>query len=118
MKKLSEMTAAELTTALCEIAEPIGNISQDDEVVEALQKITKSKATNAIAGKLIGFSFSSLVPLLLQKHRTDTFAVLSVLAGKTLEELEKENGFRLIRDIRGLFSSEMMRFFGLSADMV
>lgn len=115
--KLSEMNAAELTKALCEIAAPIGNIAQDDEVVEALKKINIHKKNNAIVARVFGSAYAELAPLLLKKHKDDTFAVLSYLTGKTAEALEQENGFQLIRDVRSVLTSELLSFFGSSVDM-
>lgn len=118
MKKLSEMNANELCKALCDIAAPIGNIARDDEVVEALKQIAEKRRPGTALAKFFGVSFSALVPLLLNKHKADTFAVLSVLKGKTVSEVEQENGFQLVRDLRALFQTDLIRFFGSSVDMV
>lgn len=112
MKKMSEMTCAELSKVLCEIAPAVGNLAQDDEVVEALKKVQENKQNNVIVARLFGCAYSQIIPLLFEKHRKDTFTVLGVLTGKSIEELEAENAFQLIRDIRGLLSSELICFFG------
>ena len=118
MKKLSEMNANELCKALCDLAEPIGNIARDDEVVEAMQQISTHKKNNAIIARLFGSAYAALIPLLLRKHKADVFSVVSCLSGKPIEVLEQENGFQLTREIRKIFSAELMSFFGSSADMV
>lgn len=117
MKKLSEMTAAELTTALCELAVPIGNLAQDDEVMEALKQIAEKRKPGTTLGKFFGLSFAVLVPLLLNKHKADTFAVLAALTGKTQQQLAEENGLQLLKEIRGVLTPDIIRFFGLSVGM-
>lgn len=112
MKKMSEMNGVELSKALCEIAPAVGRIAQDDEVAEALKKVQENKQNNVIVARLFGCAFSQIIPLLFEKHRKDTFAVLSILTGKSIEEIETENAFQLIKDIRSLLSSELICFFG------
>lgn len=114
--KLSEMNSKELCTALCVLAEPVGRIAADDEVADALKRMAENKANHTVMGRLIGTAYADFVPLLLKKHKDDTFAVLSILTGKTVEELEKQNGFQLMKDVRSVFNSELIRFFGSSVD--
>lgn len=114
--KLSEMNSTELCTALCALAEPVRRLAEDDEVADALRRMAGNKAARTVMGRLIGAAYADFVPLLLKKHKSDTFAVLSILTGKTVEELEKQNGFQLMKDVRSVFNSELIRFFGSSVD--
>lgn len=115
--KLSQMTGAELTEALCVIADPIERITQDEQVIEAMRKMAEDQKNNAIMIKLVGGAYARIVPLLLKKHREDTFTILSALTGKTVEQLNSENGFLLMKDIRDSLTKDMLSFFSSSAGM-
>lgn len=114
--KLSEMNSRDLCNALCVLADPIGEISNDDEVAEALKRMAEHKSSKTVMGRLIGVAYADFVPLLLKKHKAATFQVLSVLTGKTMEEIEQENGFQLLQDVRSIWNAELLRFFGSSVD--
>lgn len=114
---LNQMNGDQLAEALCLIAEPVERITQDDEVNDAFRKMAEDQKNNAIMIRLVGGAYARLVPLLLKKHKQDTFTILSVLTGKTYEEIATENAFQLMRDIRETMNKKVLDFFASSVGM-
>lgn len=114
---LNQMNGDQLAEALCLIAEPVERITQDDEVNDAFRKMAEDQKNNAIMIRLVGGAYARLVPLLLRKHKQDTFTILSVLTGKTYEEIATENAFQLMRDIRETMNKKVLNFFASSVGM-
>ena len=115
--KLSEMTTDQLADALIDLSEPVGRICQDDQVIGFLKKYAAPVQRNAPALKLIGDAAAGLCPVLLKDHRYDLYQVLSVLTGKTAQEIASQRGAQTIADVRACWDRELTDFFSSSAAM-
>ena len=113
--KLNQMNGDQLANALCEMAEPVERITQDEEVVEAFRKMAEDQKNKAIMIRMVGGAYARLVPLLLKKHKEDTFTILALMSGKNYDEIANENAFQLMRDIREAFSKDLLHFFSSAA---
>ena len=113
---LKDFTGDQMAEALCLIAEPIEHITQDEEVMEAIKKVAEERKKGGVIGKLAGLTYGRFVPLLLRKHKHDTFVILSVLSGKSVEELANENALVLFKSIKDALTPDIVHFFTLSVD--
>ena len=126
--KLSEMTVDQLTDCLCEIAAPVGNITSDPDIVALLKefaakgKAAKAKEDTPDAEKkeekaditmveLVGGVLAKAVPLMFKKHKNDTLRIIAALNGKTVREIERENGIAVIKMLKSSFDKELLDFF-------
>lgn len=111
--KLSEMNTDQLADALCAIAEPMERIGADDEYNKKIAEFAKRQkgAENVTRLESLTGAISSTIPWLLSRHRKDVFAILAVLTGKSVAEIEAQNGFMTIRDARSCIDGELIGFF-------
>lgn len=107
--KLSDMNGEMLRQALCDLALPLCTILQDERthiLMDQFMDRSIPLATLAVSFLERG------VPLLLQDHAEDTFAVLSILTGHEPQVLRSMNAVALIRLARACCDSELAAFFG------
>lgn len=112
--KLSEMNTKELSRALCLLSGPLERIGGDAAITQIFKdmnnlkgQVSKLQATAVVMGKLI--------PVLLDRHQTDTFTALSVLTGKSVQEIENQNGKQTIEEIKTVLDKDLLDFFLPSA---
>lgn len=110
--KLSEMNTVQLADCLCDLAEPVASIMNDKAVIEAL-KAASLAARDANNTPLDVYKpiVARLLPGLLKTRRKDTFAVIAALTGKTIKEIETQNGFLTIKEARESWDEELRDFF-------
>ena len=118
MAKLTEMNGWELSRALADLAEPVGNLVNDDEFWDAFKECTKRgvglQQKNGL--RFILKTYSDLFPLLMgERHIRDTFRILAITEGKTMEEVARMNGMELFTEMRNVFREQLQPFFTLSA---
>lgn len=106
--KLSEMNADQLADALCEIAEPLGNIASDEESNAIIKKFAKPGITRF---EQIVVMTTQLIPLILKKHKPDTFVILAFLSERTVEDCKAMNGLELGKECRAYFSDKKLLDF-------
>lgn len=107
--KLSEMTTKQAEDALCEIVDPIERLMDDEELLESAAAIDRAMPNASMAVKKTKWAMK-LVPLLLRKHRDDTYAVVRAMTGKTQQELESEKLMDFISDVAGFVDKEFLDF--------
>lgn len=116
--KLTEMNTSQLATAICGIAEPLSRIAQDKKLNEALAVYKDNHNENqTVLEKTSGLMFQ-IVPALLNTHFADMVKVISIMTGKSVEEVQEQNGFQTIMDIKAFFDKDFAVFFSKSADAV
>lgn len=116
-RKLTELNAAELTAVLVEIAEPVGNLVNDDELWNVFKACTAKGVTLQQKNGLryILQTYSAMLPLLLgEKHSKDTFRILSAIEGKPIAEIMQMNGQEVVKAIGNAFKEQLMPFFTTS----
>ena len=106
------MNTAQMADALVRIAAPIERIGTDkkmnDLLAERAEKLRSEGMTRLQSNAaLIGV----MVPALLDRHRADTYEVLSVLTGKSVAEIEAQPGKETLKDIRESIDGELLSFF-------
>lgn len=118
MHKLSEMNFMEYSAALAELAEPIGNLANDDAVWEAFRAATAQAVTRHRRRDLRGIlqSYAALTPLLFSpEHRMDVMRIISIVQGVPMNELSEQNGQKLLADFfRSYKEQDIERFFTFS----
>lgn len=113
---LKNFTGDQMAEALCLIAEPIEHITQDDEAVDALKKVAEERKKGGVMGKLAGLAYARFVPLLLKKHKNDTYAILSALSGESVESIANGNALALFKVLKEAFTPNVVHFFTSSVD--
>lgn len=117
MAKLAELSGWELMSALCEIAEPVGNLVNDDAVWECVQKCTMRAVTlrQKDGLRFMIRAYASLIPALMKDHKADVARLLAVVEGKSVEETMQMNGKELFDDFRAVYREYLEPFFIKSA---
>ena len=117
--KLSEMTTKQFASAVCSMAIPMQNIAKDEEINRAFSAISgKGESGSDMTVLQKGGLLLELVPLLLEKRFYDTVSIISVMTGKSVKEVEAQNGMQTLKDIRSFWDDDFACFFGRSADTV
>lgn len=107
MKKISEMTACELSVCLCKIAEPAEKLLSDSAVIEALDGFRNAIPEKASVSTAFSLFTTMLVPKLMdKKHQKDVYSILAAIDGVTVEDVQKRNGLETVRDMFVVFAME------------
>ena len=113
-KKLEELNGWELTNALLELAEPIGNLTSDDKFWSTFEECTRQglKLKQKDAFRFLLKAYANLFPILFgEEHKMDTFRILAVIEGQPANELMKKNGAELLKDCEKAFKEQLDPFF-------
>ena len=116
--KLSEMTLEQQAAAICDLCEPVGIMLEDARVGEALGKLATKPGESSTVGELIGRFIRYAVPALLRLHLTEMVKIVSILTGKSVQDVRALGVAGITKEIVGLVDGEMLDFFKSSADMV
>lgn len=110
--KLSEMSTDRLADVMVRIAEPVERIGSDEMLIDKLRALAQTGRKTAIenAAAMVG----ALVPVLLERRREDTYAVLAALTGKTAEEIAAQPAMVTLKETRESIDTDFLRFFGWS----
>lgn len=113
MRKLSELTTDECADVLCELTPYIVNIVSDKEIMNAVGKAVDKKTITQVGIMLLGAQkITAIIPLLLKTHRSDIYAILSIVGEKSVEEVAAQNIMATMWHIKELLNDkEMVSFF-------
>nr|DAQ57882.1 MAG TPA: hypothetical protein [Caudoviricetes sp.] len=113
MRKLSEFGTDECLDVLCEITPHIVNIVSDEEIMNAIGKPMDKTTVTKVGVMLLGAQkITAVVPLLLKTHRADIYAILSVMGGKSVEEVAKQSTMATLWQIKTLSEDkDLLNFF-------
>ena len=93
MSKLAEMTGWELMGALAEIAEPVGNLVNDDAFWDCFVDCTRRgvglKQKDGL--RFLLRTYAKLIPIVCGGHKNDTARILAVIEGKPVAEVMQMN---------------------------
>ena len=107
MKKLAEMTMEELSAYLCKVAGPADNLFSDAAVCAAFDEAQERMPEKPTIQSAFSIFTAVLVPALMsEKHKGDTYAILSAQTGESVEEVVKRNGFEVMKDLFSIFVLE------------
>lgn len=116
--KLSEMNTKQLASALCALVRPMQALAQDEEINRAFTAISaKSEETQSMTVLEKGGMLLEVVPVLFERRYKETIEIVSVLTGKSVEELESQNGMETINETIQCFDNQLLGFFRSSAVM-
>lgn len=110
--KLSEMNTVQLSSALCKMAKPVGELMQDTALLRAIASAGDGATT---FGEKIGALVPEIIPALLEKHFDATVLILSAMTGKSEKTIREQKGMQSVRDIMECFDGDLLDFFFSSA---
>lgn len=116
--KLHELSTDQALDALCELTPYISNIAADESMVSAVGKIINVNKDMNMFGQGLVFMerMGEIIPMLLRKHRSDVYGILSVLNEKPASDIAAQPAGDTIRQIRDVFQDEdLLSFFRSSA---
>lgn len=113
MRKLSELGTDECLDVLCELTPHVMNLISDEEIMAAIGKPVDKKSATKVGVMLLGAQrITTVVPLLLKKHRDDIYAILSVMGEKSVEEVAAQSTMATLWQIKELSNDkELLSFF-------
>lgn len=112
--KLSTVSTDEALNILCELTPYLANISADEELIEELKSaIDTSECTTQAEMIALGLQkFTKIVPILLQKRKSDVHGIIGAINGKTAEEIASQNILITAKQIRDIVKDkELLDFF-------
>lgn len=108
--RLRDMNTVQLAAALCDMAPHIEAIGSDEAVNNLIKNFNQTQEGRTVM-QTASTVIAMLVPALLERHRAHTFAILSVMTGKTEKEIEAQNGFQTIRDVKAVLDKDLIELF-------
>lgn len=113
MRKLSELTTDECADVLCELTPYIVNIVSDKEIMDAVGKAVDKNTITQVGIMLLGAQkITAVIPLLLKTHRSDIYAILSIVGEKSVEEVAAQNIMATMWQMKELLNDkELVSFF-------
>lgn len=111
--KISQMNNNQAADALVRIADPMGRICDDEELVDMLDTFSNLKNVGFIAA--IGRMLPRIVAYALKKHREDMYEIIGALDGKTSEEVAKMNFVETVKLVKDSYDDILKDFFISSA---
>lgn len=116
--KFCEMNTREAAKAMCAIVRPMQNIAKNEEVNRAFAAISgKGEDAQHMTVLEKGGMLLEIVPILLDVCYADTIAIISVMTGKAVGDVETQNIMQTITDVREFMDGEFMSFFKSPAVM-
>jgi hypothetical protein len=106
------MSTDRLADVMVRIAEPVERIGSDEMLIDKLRALAQTGRKTAIenAAAMVG----TLVPVLLERRREDTYTILAALTGKTAEEIAAQPAMVTLKEARESIDADFLRFFGWS----
>ena len=110
--KISEMNTNQLAETLVRIADPIERIGKDEEMNKRLsESIGQLRGGETTMMQYRAAMLGGMIPALLERHRADTYEILSALTGKPVKEIEQQNGLQTLREAKECLDGDLLSFF-------
>ena len=112
--KLSELSTDRAADVLSEVCVYVANITTDEELMLTLKNCAVEAGATTAAEKMawVGQKISSLIPVVLKKHKTDVFSILAAVNGVKPEAVAKQNIIKTMTQIRGVVrDKDLVDFF-------
>ena len=107
--KISEMNNEQAADALVKLAEPLGNICGDEEMLQLIEKM--KDAQDGPVFTIISDILPKFVLCALQKHRADLYAIIGALTMKPVAEVARMNFKATVDTIKGSYDDIIRDFF-------
>ena len=107
--KISEMTNEQAAEALVRLSEPLSNICNDENTLEALKKLStmKGKPTVQVFGSMI----PSLASISFKDHKQDMFEIAGALQNIPASKVAKMNFKETIKIMKDSYDEIFRDFF-------
>ena len=112
--KLSELDTSRAADVLCEAGAYALNILTDEELATELKsKIDSSGELSRLELYTFGVqTISTLLPIILKKHRDDVFGILAAVNGCAVKDIAHQNIMVTMQQVKELASDkDMIDFF-------
>ena len=112
--KLSELDTSRAADVLCEAGAYALNILTDEELAAELKsKIDSSGELSRLELYAFGVQkISTLLPIILKKHRDDVFGILAAVNGCAVKDIASQNIMVTMQQVKELASDkDMIDFF-------
>lgn len=108
--KISAMTTDQALDTLVRLTEPAGVILTDKEISTFLDGLGAENGNKNFFA--IGIdAIAKLIPAMARTHRAETYEIVSVLTGKSVEEIGSQKIKQTIQDVRDSWDEELAGFF-------
>ncbi len=111
--KISEMNNDQATDALIRIATPFENVCNDEEIMDALDKIGKMKDVPFI--KAIGFIIPVFINVGMKKHKHDFYEIIAALTMTPVSNVGKMNFKETVNALQDSYDDILRDFFTRTA---
>lgn len=113
MLKISELPSDQAFEVMAKLVPYIYSLSDDDEIRDVKNERNAARSSgDADAGqKVTERYFTTVMPLLLTKHRDDVFGIVAVLNEKTVDDVRKMPYAKLMECINGAGIFDIIDFF-------
>lgn len=111
--KISQLNTDNGLDVLCEIVPYIGNIIEDEKLTAELRRKTALEPSASMAEVYAAGidKLAKIVPVVLKTHRSDVYAIVAAINGKTPEDIAKQNFLKTAADIRDIVQDKEFRDF-------
>lgn len=115
MRIFSELGTDEALDVALEIAQPIANLVEDEQLAEELRRaMPKGEATRVAMMRFGLAKIVKILPIVLKDHRADAYAILSPFNGLAVEEIGKQNFLITCNQVAALLNDKgFVDFFKL-----
>ena len=111
--KISEMTNDQATDTLIRLSAPFENLCNDDEVDDALEKISKLGGMPLI--KAIGQIIPIIATIGLRKHKNDLYEIVAALTQNSVTKIGKMNFKETVNALQESYDEILRDFFTRTA---
>ena len=113
--KLSEMTNDQAAEVMIKLAEPIGQICDDEEAVKMIDEYKKRSRMPLFYA--VGQLIPRMIGYLMQKHKGELYQIIAALTGKKVEEVGGLNLKETVQVFRDSYDEVMAVFFPSSVNV-
>lgn len=104
MKKISEMTMAELSACLCKMAPAADRLFSDGAVCEAFDEMKARMNEKTTVQDAVSMFTGIMFPVLMgEKHKQDCYDILHALGSGDGKENEGRNGIEVLHELFTVF---------------
>lgn len=107
--KISEMTNDQATEAMIQLSGPFENLCNDEEVIDALDRL--GKMGNQPFIKVIGSIIPMITQIGLKKHRQDIYEIVSALTMVPVVKVGKMNFGETVKALQDSYDEILRDFF-------
>lgn len=109
--KFTEMNTEQLANAICKVADPLSRIAQSKELNEAFAAYSADYSKDQTVLQKSSGLLGKVIPALLNTNYDDMVKVISVMTGKSAEEICAQNGMQTIMDVKTFIDEDFSAFF-------